>query len=378
MSAAELSAADRIQLGVVRKMKKLISILLSIVLVLSFVSVFAEEAAEEVSVLESDTPMAVEDMPHVFYGTAVIDGKKDEAYTEEAQIFANKPIDGTLIEDGTRGYVWLCWDYEALYVYAEMEDKDPSWEKAADEYLKDSFECFVDADMSRSVVNDTNDAQYRTAIDGKNSQGLLAPTVFESAAVYEEGSGRYSVEIKCPWFDILPAEDSIVGFEVQVNDGNAEGKRQSVVKWYDDTGSSWERTTNYGSIILKLGDNYEKWDGKSTLKISVNGYLFDTGDTPPVMQNDRTLVPMRMIFEALGAGVAWNDEEQAAYVVGNNKLIIMPIGSCEVKVNGEIEVSDVPIQLINDRTMVPLRFVSELLGADVKYDDVQGAVFIKK
>lgn len=357
-------------------MKKLISILLSMILVLSFVSVFAEEEATPAN--ESDTPMAFEDMPLVFFGTATIDGKKDDVYTEEAQIFANKPISGTLIENGTRGNVWLCWDYDALYVYAEMEEKDPSWEKAGDEYLKDSFEVFVDADVSRSVINDSNDAQYRTAIDGKNSQGLLAPTVFESAAFYEEGSGKYSIEIKCPWFDILPADDSIIGFDVQINDANAEGNRQSIVKWYDDTGNSWKQTTNYGAIRLKLGDNYKKWDGKSTLKISVNGYLFDTGNTPPVMQNDRTLVPMRMIFEALGAGVAWNDAEQAAYVVGNNKLIIMPIGSCEVKVNGEIKVSDVPIQLINDRTMVPLRFVSELLGADVKYDDVQGAVFVKK
>ena len=336
---------------------------------------FADDTPAEVK--ESDSMMPADKIPSVYYGTAIIDGEKDGVYTEEPQLVANKRLSSSLAEDGTSAKVWLTWDYDGLYVYAEMDEKTPSW-SGLDEYLKDSLEVFVDADLSRNTVADTNDAQYRVTIAGSTSYGMSAPKDFRGAANYEENSGKYSVELLCPWADILPADGSLIGFDIQVNDANADGKRQYVATWYSDYAYNYKQTNNYGAICLRLGDRYKKWDGNEPLKISVNGYLLNTGNVPPIVNNDRTLGPRRLIFEALGAGVAWNDAEQAAYAIGNKKLIIMPVGSHDIKVNGETVYSDAAVEILNDRTMVPLRFVSELLGAEVVYDDVQGAVFINK
>lgn len=357
-------------------MKKAVSVLLIFMFVFGCtVLCFADDTPAEVK--ESDTMMPTERIPSVCYGTAIIDGVKDDVYTDEPQLVADKRLASSLAEDGTSAKVWLAWDYSGLYVYAEMDEKTPSW-SGKDEYLKDSLEVFVDADLSRNTTADTNDAQYRVTITGSTSYGMSAPKDFKGIAKYEENSGIYSVELLCPWADILPADGTLVGFDIQVNDANAEGKRQYIATWYSDYGYNYKQTNNYGAIRLKLGDRYKKWDGNEPLKLSVNGYLLNTADVPPIVKGGRTLVPMRLIFEALGAGVAWNDAEQAAYAIGNKKLIIMPVGSHDIKVNGEIVYSDAAVEIINDRTVVPLRFVSELLGADVEYDDVQGAVFITK
>ncbi len=341
----------------------------------SFAVVYADGEETAPVTLESDTPMALERMPEVFYGTPKVDGVKDEKYTEAPQLHIGKCIEGS--PDGSTGDAWVLWDYSHIYVYAEVTEASFA-ANGADEYLKDSVEVFLDCDLSKSKATDANDAQYRVTITSSHSNGLNAPTEFEGVAITDEAAGTYTVEMACNIVDILPADGTIMGFEMQINDANSAGKRTSVMKWYSDYGDDWENTSHYGAIVLRLGNNYAKWNQTTPLKISVNGYLLNTGNTPPVVVSDRTLVPMRVIFEALGAGVAWNDAEQAVYVIGNKKLIIMKIGSTDVLVNGETVVSDVPIQTINDRTMVPVRFVSDLLGAEVNYDEIQGAVFVNK
>ncbi len=91
-------------------------------------------------------------------------------------------------------------------------------------------------------------------------------------------------------------------------------------------------------------------------------------DVPPVVQNGRTLVPMRAIFEALGAIILWDQETQIAAAVKGDTVVAVQIGNSVGEVN-ELEVSlDVPPQVINGRTMVPLRFVSEAFGCDVGWN----------
>ena len=94
------------------------------------------------------------------------------------------------------------------------------------------------------------------------------------------------------------------------------------------------------------------------------------------MVDGRTLIPMRALFERFGAGVVWNGEERTVYEIGSDKLIKLPIGSQTVYVDGEVKELDVPAMIINDRTMVPVRFIAETFGANVKYDEYVGAVII--
>ena len=92
-------------------------------------------------------------------------------------------------------------------------------------------------------------------------------------------------------------------------------------------------------------------------------------DVNPIIENGRTLVPMRYIFEALGAQVDWIDETQTAVATKGEIKIEITVDSTEMKRNGEIITLDVPAKLLNDRTLVPVRAVSEGLGANVDWDE---------
>ncbi len=99
-------------------------------------------------------------------------------------------------------------------------------------------------------------------------------------------------------------------------------------------------------------------------------------DVDPVLMNDRTLVPMRAIFEALGCDVSWVDDTQTAIGVRNGITISITVGETTAFVRGEGVTLDQPAVLLNDRTLVPLRFVSESLGAQVDWDEPTQTVTI--
>lgn len=101
--------------------------------------------------------------------------------------------------------------------------------------------------------------------------------------------------------------------------------------------------------------------------VTLNGQNLNF-DVPLVVENDRTLVPLRAIFEALGASVQWDDSTQTVTASKAGTEIKLVIGGKAFK-NGEPVALDVPAKLVNDRTMVPLRFVSESLGCQVGWDE---------
>ena len=94
---------------------------------------------------------------------------------------------------------------------------------------------------------------------------------------------------------------------------------------------------------------------------------------PPVMESDRILVPMRFLFEQMGANVDWNNDTQSAIATiseaGQERKVEFSIDNTTALVNGQPETTDVPARLINDQTFVPLRFLSENLGYNVEWDD---------
>ena len=113
----------------------------------------------------------------------------------------------------------------------------------------------------------------------------------------------------------------------------------------------------------------------SDIAVNLNGEWMHF-DVAPVLENDRTLVPFRAIFEALGCTVTWDDENQTAIGKRNGAVIKLPIGSEKVSVSGKYVVLDQPAILKDGRTLVPLRFVAEALGAQVKWTDATQTVSI--
>ena len=92
-------------------------------------------------------------------------------------------------------------------------------------------------------------------------------------------------------------------------------------------------------------------------------------DAPPYIKNSRTLVPLRGIFEKFGATVYWDPNTQTALAVKGTTVINLPIGAQTANINGQEVPLDQVAEIFNNRTMVPLRFVSEALGAEVLWDD---------
>jgi hypothetical protein len=100
-------------------------------------------------------------------------------------------------------------------------------------------------------------------------------------------------------------------------------------------------------------------------------------DVPPVMELGRVLVPLRVIFEALGAEVSWDQATQTISATKSGVTIRLQPGQKQASQNGAQITMDVPAKIINGRTMVPVRFVSEALGADVSWDNNTRTVSIQ-
>ena len=94
-----------------------------------------------------------------------------------------------------------------------------------------------------------------------------------------------------------------------------------------------------------------------TIKVKVGGELIKF-DVLPQIINDRTMVPLRAIFEALGATVNWNGETQTVTSTKGDTTISLTINNPTMYVNGESVTLDSPACLVDGRTLVPLRAVS--------------------
>ena len=104
---------------------------------------------------------------------------------------------------------------------------------------------------------------------------------------------------------------------------------------------------------------------EDNITVTVNGNKLNF-DQQPIIKDGRTLVPLRAIFEALGAEVLWIEDEQAIAAQSGDTTIVMQIGKNQFgkmtsSDNGVMYDLDVPPEIINGRTLVPARAVAEAL-----------------
>ena len=107
--------------------------------------------------------------------------------------------------------------------------------------------------------------------------------------------------------------------------------------------------------------------------VVVNGQTVQF-DQPPVQRAGRVFVPLRGVFERLGASVVYDNGVINA--TGNGRTIQLRIGSTQATVNGESRTLDVAPFVVGSRTLVPIRFISESLGANVSWNDNTSTVTI--
>lgn len=133
-------------------------------------------------------------------------------------------------------------------------------------------------------------------------------------------------------------------------------------QWNDftNTGSN-EPQDSFGFICERENSD------NNQITVVLNGDKL-TFDQPPIIENGRTLVPLRVIFEAMGAAVAWDNTTQTVTGKTLEKEVSLKIGSDKATINGAPYYIDVAAKTLNGRTLVPLRFVAESLGAYVEWD----------
>lgn len=133
--------------------------------------------------------------------------------------------------------------------------------------------------------------------------------------------------------------------------------------------SNWQYDS-YGDAlyiehVLRYYKNYMNYAGA---KIRVDGKLVEFQDQYPIISGDRTLIPIRGLLETLGAEIEWDHGNYNAIARRNGVEVILPIGSSTAYVNGERVEIDEPAQLMNGRTMIPLRFIMENFGIEIEWD----------
>ncbi len=115
--------------------------------------------------------------------------------------------------------------------------------------------------------------------------------------------------------------------------------------------------------------------GQEAIRVTVNGQEV-AFDVPPVELGGRLLVPLRGVFERLGATVLWEPAAQRITARTASRTIELAVGRREASVDGRLVLLDVPPTVIEGRTFVPLRFVSEAIGAYVQWQAATRTVSI--
>lgn len=112
------------------------------------------------------------------------------------------------------------------------------------------------------------------------------------------------------------------------------------------------------------------------IKVYVDNSKVSFTDQSPVIIDDRTMVPIRAVFEAAGASVDWNSDTKTATLKRNDYTVIMQLYEPYFYKNGEPIALDVPSQLVNDRIVIPVRAIAEAMDFGVTWDSAHRNVLI--
>jgi len=194
-------------------------------------------------------------------------------------------------------------------------------------------------------------------------------------------------------------DDRLIKTKMVAEEDKVLNKTEGVLHIGQDGQGQWPREF-YGNIddlrlyntALSIGEvkaMYEevmsRASGMITLQIDnpkmvVNGKEMEVDpgrNTTPVVVKNRTLVPIRAIIESMGGTIGWDSKERRVDITLKDKTIKLWIDKLEGEVNGEKKPLEVAPSIIKERTMLPLRFVTENLGATLEWDQVQRKAVIR-
>lgn len=116
----------------------------------------------------------------------------------------------------------------------------------------------------------------------------------------------------------------------------------------------------------------------SAISLYVNNEPIETKTINPIQLEGRVLVPAREVFEAMGANVLWDNTLKQVTIKYKSKMIILTINQTQAMIDGMPVSMDVPGKIINNKVMIPIRFVSEAMGLTVKWDEKNREVWVSE
>lgn len=352
----------------------------------------------------------------------VIDGKKDSLWSKVPEypmqnyvvaVHDNANLDPKKSPDDFSGKWKAMWDDKYFYLLLEITDPiriGYAAESGRREiHYDDSVQLFLAPNLQTPYTSTLWNIKSKQMVGWYGPPGWaqldLSPIKY---AVNDYGQG-YIIETAVPWSSVkatpkagqsllfdIQAVDNDLGPDKYSKNGVSGRYPQSKLTWFDPQNIAWQGNQYLGTIVLKdsasSAPSPTRTPGAATstpsgptstpaptsgsgIKLIING-ADRTADAAPVIVDNTTLVPMRMIFETFGATVNWDAATKTITAVKGNTTIVLRIGSKTAKKNNQDLALTVAPQLIDGRTMVPLRFVSESLGARVDWNAATKTVTI--
>lgn len=176
-----------------------------------------------------------------YFGSPVIDGKIDGAWSK-AQVVTPKVVTPKMT---TKATFKALWDDNAIYLLAEVKDKDLSV-KSGTPYMQDSMEIFLDENNDKTQEYGLDDLHFRVNLE--NSQSVDTGDAGRFYTATTKVKDGYIVEARIA-LKTKPSNNKILGIELQINDAKGT-ERIGTINLFDSTGSAWNNTKTFGEVLL--------------------------------------------------------------------------------------------------------------------------------
>ncbi len=205
---------------------------------------------------------------NVVYGSPVIDGELDDAWKFAAPVY---PTVKSAASIKAAPIFKVMWDEGFLYTLTVVTD-DVLNKASGNAYEQDSVEVFLDELNDKATSYQADDVHYRVNYDNEQSTDAGDPTRWVTAAkVLEDENGKkigYLIEAGVMWSSI-PANGTVMGFDLQVNEAGSQGFRVGTVNIFDKSGTAWEKPSAMGELILTCKEGTEN----KVVKSQLEGYV---------------------------------------------------------------------------------------------------------
>lgn len=280
--------------------------------------------------------------------------------------------------------------------------------------------------FNKVVIGMANQAAADLTItEGVKGAAHGNPTIINYATGFEPNKTRVNASANQPGFIVIDAPNGVTFSNtptVEVTEGNIKLEKESV-KLINNSNQVQIRVSNASTVpaTLKISNlklTLDRTVPEGDLKLGITGAAFDrtsngndtnvtsavvatvvtpapgeemanatfvignttykvngvekTMDVAPYIANDRTYMPIRYVAMSLGViedNIIWDDASKTATLIKGNSIVQVKIGSKELRVNGMTIAMDVAPEINEGRTMLPLRFIAQALGASVSWDD---------